>query len=171
MAQKRLNPRLPKMHLSYTVTEIATLFSVHANTVRHWLKGGLEPLDTDQPLLVQGAVLRQFISDRRSSSKTPCPPGTLYCFKCRAPRRPALGMADFIEDAAGAGNLHALCEDCGKVMCRRVRREKLADILPGIEIQFARRPERIGECAAPRANCARPEEIESCSETMLETSA
>ena len=105
MARKRLNPRLPKMHRSYTVEEIAALFALHTNTVRSWLKKGLTAIDDARPLLVNGAELRRFIEDQRAASKKPCPPGTLYCFSCRAPSAPALEMADFAERETGAGNL------------------------------------------------------------------
>ena len=106
MSRTRLNPNLAKIHRSYTVEEIARLYGLHRNTVRSWLKGGgLAAIDCDRPVLVQGKVLRAFLEARRTSAKRPCPAGALYCFKCREPRPPALGMADFIVGKAGAGNL------------------------------------------------------------------
>lgn len=145
MAHKRLNPRLAKIHYSYAVDEIASLYSVHQNSVRHWLKAGLSPIDDARPVLVKGAELRRFIESRRASSKKPCPVGTLYCFRCQAPRAPALGLADFVERDCGAGNLQALCEVCGTLMCRRTRREQIPTILPGVAVQIARHPMRIRE--------------------------
>ena len=44
MRKRHPNPRLVKIHRNYTVEEIATLFGIHKNTVRDWVKAGL----TDQ---------------------------------------------------------------------------------------------------------------------------
>jgi hypothetical protein len=42
VVSKRLpNPRRAKIHRNYTVAEIATLYTVHRNTVREWIKHGL----------------------------------------------------------------------------------------------------------------------------------
>ena len=37
MKRRHPNHRLVKIHRSYTVEEIATLFGVHKNTVSHWV--------------------------------------------------------------------------------------------------------------------------------------
>ena len=41
MGSRHPNPRLAKIHRSYSVEEIARLFRVHKNTVRAWLRQGL----------------------------------------------------------------------------------------------------------------------------------
>ena len=145
MAHKRLNPRLAKMHYSYSVEEIAALYSVHPNSVRQWLKTGLAAIDDARPLLVKGAELRRFIEERRASSKKPCPPERCTASGARSPARRLSGWRTFVERESGAGNLQALCDACGTLMCRRTRREKISAILPGVVVQFTRHPERIGE--------------------------
>ena len=44
-----VNPRRVKLHRSYTVEEAAMLFKVHKNTVRGWLKSGLETVEVVAP--------------------------------------------------------------------------------------------------------------------------
>ena len=154
MSRTRLNPYLAKIHRSYTVEEIARQFGLHRNTVRSWLNGGgLVAIDGGRPALVQGKVLRVFLETRRTAAKCPCPNGTLYCLKCREPRAPALGMADFIIGKAGAGNLRALCEICGSTMHRRTRLEAVVVVLPGIEVRVVEAAPRIAEGTAPSLNC------------------
>jgi hypothetical protein len=150
VSRTRLNPRLAKLHRSYTVEEVARLFGIHRNTVRAWLKcGGLQAIDSCRPALTQGKVLRAFLTSRRAAAKRPCPPGTLYCMRCRQPRRPALGMADFTPKGDGAGNLCAICEACGATMHRRARWSAVSVVLPEIEVRFAQGPQRIAECSDP----------------------
>lgn len=153
MARTRLNPRRAKQHQTYTVEEVARLYAVHRNTVRSWIKtGGLIPLDGHRPTLMMGATLREFLEVRRAKAKRPCPPGQLYCFSCRAPRAPAMGMADFAPQPKGAGRLTALCAACGTVMHRRARQAALPLILPGVPVRVAKAAPRLARTTSPCAN-------------------
>lgn len=145
MAMRRVNPRAVKMHRSYTARELADRLGVHKNTIRHWQDAGLAPIDLSRPALFHGETVRSFLIRRNASRKRPCPPGTLYCLRCRAPRAPALGMVDYVETKRGTGNLKALCEACGATMHRRARHASLADVMPGIAVQIRQPPERLIE--------------------------
>ncbi|MGE0484834.1 MAG: hypothetical protein AB7Q81_11900 [Gammaproteobacteria bacterium] len=46
MRKRRPNPRLAKLHRSYTEEEVARLFDIHRNTVRACIKQGLSVIDT-----------------------------------------------------------------------------------------------------------------------------
>jgi len=52
---------------------------------------------------------------------------------------------NFVERDSGAGNLQALCDACGTLMCRRTRPTDISRILPGVVVQVTRPRERIGE--------------------------
>jgi hypothetical protein len=54
MGKRHPNPRLVKLHRSYTVEQIARLFDIHKNTVRAWVKQGLQPIDGQRPALFHG---------------------------------------------------------------------------------------------------------------------
>ena len=45
MGARRPNPKLAKIHRTYTVEEVARLYDVHRNTVRQWIKDGLPSMD------------------------------------------------------------------------------------------------------------------------------
>jgi len=153
MPVRRANPNRVKQHRSYSVDELARCCDVHKNTVRNWQVKGLEPIDKRRPLLFHGATVRGFLANRNSSRKQPCSPGMLYCLRCRSPRRPALGMVDFVPMRTGSGNLRALCERCETIMHRRAREVDIARIMPGCTVQFAQgQPSLIGQ-TAPSPNC------------------
>jgi hypothetical protein len=149
----RINPRLVKIHFSYTLDEIGSLLGVHKNTVRAWVKAGLTKIDASRPALVQGRDLRTFLEARRNASKRTCPPGTLFCLKCREPKPPAFDMLDCILVNAMSGNLRGLCPTCGTLMHRRVQIERLDVIMPGRTIQFVRVDPHLRECTYPSLNC------------------
>ena len=58
-----------KQTQSYDPAEIAKLFGIHKNTVRHWLKTGLKAIDDRRPVLVHGATFKAFISERQKSRR------------------------------------------------------------------------------------------------------
>jgi hypothetical protein len=119
MSAKRINPRSVKLHHYYAVEEAAKALGVHKNSVRGWQAKGLEPVDSRRPILFHGATLRAFLEKERARRKRPCPVGTMYCFRCREARAPAMGMVDYIPINPLSGNLKAICTDCGTIMNRR----------------------------------------------------
>ena len=133
--RSKAKPNAVKLHYSYSVRELATCCDVHPHTVRNWQRKGLEPIDKARPVLFHGATVRAFLSRRKASRKCPCPPGTLYCFRCREPRRPALGMVEYRPLKPASGDLCAICETCEGIMHRRVRKADVTRIMPGLAVQ------------------------------------
>lgn len=153
MPARRVDPRAVKLNRTYDVAELAARLGVHKNTVRHWQAEGLKPIDRRRPVLFHGSTIRAFLSGRSASRKSPCPPGTLYCFKCRAPRPPALGMVDYIPISTTGGNVRAICATCETVMHRRAAKASLATILPGFDVQATQAPPRLKGSPSPSLNC------------------
>ena len=135
MPAKRINPRLIKLHHTYTAGEAAERLGTHKNTVLQWRRQGLAAIDNQRPLLFQGATLRAYLERRRADGKRPCPVGTLYCLKCRTPRPPALDMVDYRAINATSGNLSALCDVCGTEMHRRIALADIPAKMPNIAVQ------------------------------------
>lgn len=160
MPGKRASPRAIKLHRTYSVEEAARTLGVHKNSVRGWQRSGLTPIDNARPILFLGRDLRAFLERRSASRKRPCQPGTLYCFRCREPRAPALGMVDWTPINARTGNLKALCGTCETIMHRRARRDALATIMPGLLVQIAEGPSRLKGKPIPSLNCDYGKEAE-----------
>jgi hypothetical protein len=149
---RRINPRLAKIHLVYTVAEIALLFGVDRNTVRAWLKAGLRPIAGGRPTLILGSELRRFLIDRQANRKCPTPPGHIYCLGCRGPRRPAFDMADYIPLTATTGNLQGICPDCEAMLNRIVSRAKLDAVKGNLAVTFRQADLRLCQRAEPSLN-------------------
>ena len=149
MAARRVNPNTVKLNRTYRVGALATRLAVHKPTVRQWQQEGLLPIDGDRPVLFHGSTIRAFLSKRNASRKRPCPPGMLYCFRCRVPRLPALGMVDYLPMAAGSGNLKAICTTCDTIMHRRARYSTLDAILPGCDVHVTEGLIRLSGSPSP----------------------
>ena len=153
MPKHRVNFRLIKLHRSYAIEEAAQVLGVHKNTVRNWIAEGLPVFASTRPALILGTDLRTFLDRRRKQSKRPCPPGTLFCLKCRTPSRPALDMVEFASHSPTGGNLRALCETCGTMMHQRIARASIKLKMPGIDVQFPGAAPSIEGSALPPLNC------------------
>ncbi|MDT0508845.1 hypothetical protein [Novosphingobium sp. MMS21-SN21R] len=158
MPARRVNPYRVKLHRDYAVQELAECLGVHKNTVRHWQGDGLKAIDGNRPTMFNGKATRAFLLARQTSRKRPCPPGTIYCFKCREAKAPALGMVEFIPGKGTTGNLTALCETCGTMMHRRANAAKIAEIMPRLAVQIRQAPSRLIERTPPSLNCDKPKD-------------
>ena len=150
---KRVNPRRVKLHRNYTVEEVAKLFGTHRNTIRGWLKLGLERVDNHRPTLMLGRKLSAFLHARREGARQRCKPGQFYCLRCRAPRDPVSRRVDYVPITPASGNLKGTCPDCGSRMYRRVSLHKLAALVGHLEVQLPQAEQRITDTACPSLNC------------------
>lgn len=158
MPARRVNPYRVKLHRSYSVPELADCLAVHKNTVRHWHREGLAPIDSSRPMLFHGTDVKAFLGTRTANRKRPCPPGTIYCFKCRQPQPPALGMVEFVVGHGTTGDLSALCGTYGTVMHRRASMAAIPAIMPGLAVQIREAAPRIIERPSPSLNCDKKKE-------------
>lgn len=153
MSARRATGQRVKQHRSYTVPELATRLAVHNNTIRHWQRQGLKPIDASRPMMFQGAEVKAFLAATKAARKRPCKPGTLYCLRCREPRPPAEGMLDYIAINDTSGNLSAICATCEAMMHRRIRLSDLAAKMPGLAIQITLAQSRLSGRPLPSLNC------------------
>ena len=152
MGFRHPNPRLAKIHLSYSVEDASRLFKIHKNTVRQWLKQGLMSIDDQRPTLLRGEELRRFLTERRAKTKQACGPGRIYCLPCRTPKVPALGMAECVQTGDTSGSLLGICPDCSRMMYRRVNPQKLDAVRGDLDITITLAGPRIEETTKPSAN-------------------
>ena len=153
MGYRHPNPRLAKIHRSYSVEDLAHLFKLHKNTVRNWLKQGLQPIDDQRPILVRGQEVRRFLVERRARAKQTCGAGRIYCLPCRAPKVPAGKIGECVQTGDIIGTLQGICPDCNRMIYRRVNPQKLDTVRGDLDITVTPARPRIEETAKPNVNC------------------
>jgi hypothetical protein len=136
MLARRINPRLIRLHRSYSIEDAAFSLGVHKNSVRGWIRNGLPVMDRTRPLLMHGDELRAYLEAKRKAAQCPCTPGTLYCLKCRSLN-------------ATTGNLKALWDTYGTLMHRRVGMSAIAATMPDFQITIREARERLEERQLP----------------------
>lgn len=153
MSKRHPNHRLVKRHRTYEIEEVASLFGVHRNTVRNWLKNGLSTIDDRRPQLIHGGVLKAYLARRRAASKCPCAPGEIYCLPCRAPRVPMDNSVSYRTLTEDRGDLVGLCPVCRRRFCRRVSRATMAISAGKLKVRFTDAEGHISERPHPTVNC------------------
>jgi hypothetical protein len=148
---RRFDCRRVKLHHSYTISELSALIGAHKHTIGRWIAAGLTTTDARRPLLIRGADFRAFIK-AREPIKQRCQPDEFYCLGCRAPRRPALDMADYHPRTPLRGLLSGICPDCGRMIYRATTLAKLGQIRGGLEIAFPKAQQRIDDSASALSN-------------------
>lgn len=136
MPTRHPNHRLVKIHRNFTVEEIARLFGKHRNTVREWIKRGLPVIDGKRPALILGSALLAFLQARRLKNKQTCKHGEIYCVRCRAPKRPAGGMAEYRPLTGALGNLVGICPTCESMIYRRVNPARLEQVSGNLDVSL-----------------------------------
>jgi len=84
--------------------------------------------------------------------KQRCQPGEFYCLGCRAPKQPALDMADYHPHAALRGSLSGICPACGRMIYRGTTLAKLDEIKGGLNVAFPRAEQRLDDSASALPN-------------------
>lgn len=134
--RKRINPHLAKIHRSYTVEEAASILSIHKNTVRIWVKNGLQTCDDKRPMLILGRHLRDYLQRRKVKNKRPCPPGKLYCVRCKEPQSPLGNQVEYQPVTRTKGNLMGICPNCDATIFRLASVANLKQLRPYLDISM-----------------------------------
>jgi hypothetical protein len=148
---RRFDCRRVKLHHSYTISELSALIGAHKHTIGRWIAAGLNTTDARRPLLIHGADLRAFIK-AREPIKQRCQPGEFYCLGCRAPRRPALDMADYHPRTALRGSMSGICPDCGRMIYQATTLAKLPQVRGGLDVAFPKAEQRLDDSGSALLN-------------------
>ena len=76
----------------------------------------------------------------------------MYCVRCRLPKYPAAGMADYLPVTEKVGNLAAICPDCESIMHRCVSMANLGEVCGEMDITFPQALRHIRESSDPSVN-------------------
>ena len=92
---RRFDCRRVKLHRSYTIAELSALVGAHKHTIGRWIAAGLQTMDAKRLAAHPWRRLPRVHECARTRSSSAAEPGEIYCLGCRAPKRPALNMADY----------------------------------------------------------------------------
>jgi hypothetical protein len=121
MAKKKrtYNPNLIKAKRSYTIMEIAEIYTIHKRTAQTWIKEGLSPLEgTRSPYLILGEEIKRFIKEKAKKHKHHLMPDEFFCPKCQKPRKSHKDKISYIITDKKLGKsskqifIKGVCQEC-----------------------------------------------------------
>jgi hypothetical protein len=152
MANRKHSAQRVKKRLTYNVREAAKATGASPGTVRRWREAGLKPVEGSSPPFFRGVDIIDFLKRRAEARKQPCGPGRMFCFKCKAPKRPAFDEIEFRPSTPKSGRLTGLCPNCATVMHRRVSLAKLRAAAGDLKLSMQCADSRLGETSQPSCN-------------------
>lgn len=145
---RRHNVRRVKIHWAYSVSEAAKLLGVHKHTVSRWIDRGLPLIEQKRPFLIHGSDLRDFLMAQQPR-KQPCRAGEIYCVRCRAPKRPACDMVDYIPKTTTTGLLTGICPTCELLIHRMVNVAALSSVRGDLSVTRQCPQQRLTDSSDP----------------------
>lgn len=122
--RKNFNTRIIRSKQTYSIDEIASLLNVHVSAVHRWHKEGLQAIDKQQPYLIFGQDLIEFLKARTSSKKRPCQPYELFCCKCQQPQKPRDNNV-CMKITTARSIVAGFCEVCGTKISKAISPNKI----------------------------------------------
>lgn len=138
---RKYNWRRVKIHFPYDVKEAAKVLDCSTVTIRHWVKEGLRIMTDQKPFLIDGRDLHEFARAKSEGLKwekpdTNAPWNYFSCFRCKAYRKPALLMVDFVPIGPQKGRLEGICETCEAQIVKFCDRSKLPKISTTLDVTY-----------------------------------
>jgi hypothetical protein len=149
MAKRRQTIRITGIsrHRNYSVEELSRIMDKSTVTVRRWFERGLPVMRSQKPALVHGEAFLDWWNTRKAAKQT-CQLHECYCVKCRAPRTPAGGFAEYVPMTENTGNLRAICceDTCGRIMNKRIASRNLAELRLVLDLTVVQASPTIKAC-------------------------
>ncbi|MEM7399764.1 MAG: helix-turn-helix domain-containing protein [Pseudomonadota bacterium] len=139
MTRRKLS-RLIKSHHVYTPTEAAIALGRTPRTVRNWVRGHDLPAATDQrPWLIDGRDLKRFLDARDADRSVSLADDEMFCLPCRAARRSAFGLVQYVPAGPSNGRLSGFCPVCETEMHRAINQADTArfQVIYGVPLTMA----------------------------------
>lgn len=145
---KKLNPNKSKIHRSYTIEEVASLYSINKRTVQNWIQDGLSVIKEKKPFLILGTDLRIFIRLKNKSRKRKCKPHELYCFRCKKASMVQANSIHFLRETHGTGRVFGECIQCGTKVHKfySLRNEEALKVALHKEITDSTKTHSLDDC-------------------------
>ncbi|MBM1690786.1 tyrosine-type recombinase/integrase [Sulfitobacter geojensis] len=102
-----------KKNRVYSGADLQRIFSVSANTISNWVKGGLRASDGKRPYLFRGGQVMEFLKARRERAKTKPRFGEFKCGVCKAAVFAQVASLKIEPAKNGAKMGVGMCSECG----------------------------------------------------------
>jgi hypothetical protein len=118
------------------------------------VKEGLPVMADQKPFLIDGVDLRAFARERSEGlkwvkPKTNAPWNYFACFRCKAYRKPALLMVDYVHSGSEKGRIEGICEVCDATIIKFCTANKLPQYSTTLDVTYQLGPRTLNDPETP----------------------
>ena len=128
---RRIYPhRRVRYWYSYAIDEICELyedFNLHPQTVRKWVKQGLQTIDQGKPTLIYGYELILYLKRHNTANKRSTEFDQMFCMTCKD-ARPIFKNEIAVEQEAQYLRVRGRCRECKGLMFQNYRLLDFAEL-------------------------------------------
>ena len=167
MSRRLYSHKRVRYWYAYDIDEVCTLYAdlgLHPQTVRKWIKNGLETIDAGKPALIYGKQLIDYLKKNNQANKCKTAFDEFYCMACQD-ARPVYQNQIVANQKAAFLQVQAACRECKS---RMFKNYKLADFSK-LKRQFKLVDvSQLYDCANSTGKTHIPSQVESVTSESLQ---
>jgi hypothetical protein len=122
---KYYNYKLIESNRSYSTEKIKKLIGIHEQTIREWIKEGNLECVSKKPILIYGAVLKEFIKNKNESHKKTLNFNEFKCLKCKAISIPKDNQISIYHNKNGSIRATGICQNCNNEFSKLYKKNSI----------------------------------------------
>ena len=167
MSRRLYSHKRVRYWYAYDIDEVCTLYAdlgLHPQTVRKWIKNGLDTIDAGKPALIYGQQLIAYLKKNNQANKCKTTFDEFYCMACQD-ARPVYQSRISANQKAAFLQVQAVCRECKS---RMFKNYKLADFSK-LKRQFKLVDvSQLYDCANSTGKTHIPSQVESVTSESLQ---
>jgi hypothetical protein len=108
---------------SYSTQKIKKLIGIHEQTIREWILINNLECVSKKPILIYGAVLKEFIKNRNESHKKTLNFNEFKCLKCKVISIPKNNQISLYNNKNGSIRVTGTCQNCNNEFSKLFKKD------------------------------------------------
>ncbi len=125
---KYYNYKLIESNRSYSTEKIKKLIGIHEQTIREWVNRNNLECVSRKPILIYGAVLKEFIKNRNESHKKTLNFNEFKCLKCKAISIPQDNQISIYHNKNGSIRATGICQNCHNEFSKLFKKDSIEQL-------------------------------------------
>lgn len=132
---KYYNYKLIESNRSYSSEKIKKLLGIREQTIREWINQGKLECVSKKPILIYGAILKEFIKSRNESHKKTLEFNQMKCLKCKAISIPKDNQISIYNNKNGSIRATGICQNCNNEFSKLFKKNSIEKLKNSFFIQ------------------------------------
>ena len=113
---------------SYSTEKIERLLKIHPQTIREWINQNNLECVSRKPILIYGAILKEFIKNRNERHKKTLSFNEFKCLKCKAISIPKGNQISIYHNKNGSIRATGVCQNCNNEFSKLFKKNSIEQL-------------------------------------------